>query len=215
MGRIITVSREYGSMGHPIAEKLADRLGYDYYDHDLLTLAANKMNEDAEKLEAYDDKKVIHTNSKGAQYVGMAFPFGLSDHYKSMELFRVQEELIKEIAASGKDVLIVGRCADYILTKEGYTDIVRFHITSSYTTRCKNATEFLGFPEIDVKERIRTIDKARDKFYQEVTGVDINCPKYRDFQINTDFCTQDECVDYMCGLIDLRFRHLQARKETG
>lgn len=39
---IITISRETGSSGHTIGKMLADRLGYDFYDKELIPLVAKK-----------------------------------------------------------------------------------------------------------------------------------------------------------------------------
>ena len=33
---IVTVTRQFGSQGRPIAKKLAERLGWDYYDRDII-----------------------------------------------------------------------------------------------------------------------------------------------------------------------------------
>ena len=40
--KIITISRQFGSGGHEIGEKLADRLGIPLYDNQLVTMAAEK-----------------------------------------------------------------------------------------------------------------------------------------------------------------------------
>ena len=41
---VITVSRQFGSLGRPIARKLAERLGIKYYDRDIVDMTAKKMN---------------------------------------------------------------------------------------------------------------------------------------------------------------------------
>lgn len=47
---IITISRETGSGGHTIGKMLAERLGYDFYDRELISLVANEMHLDEETV---------------------------------------------------------------------------------------------------------------------------------------------------------------------
>lgn len=39
---IITISREFGSGGRELGKRLADLLGYDYYDREIITAKARK-----------------------------------------------------------------------------------------------------------------------------------------------------------------------------
>ena len=57
MGKVIALGREFGSNGRKIAQDLAERLGINYYDKDLITLAAQKKNLPEEKLEEVDEKR--------------------------------------------------------------------------------------------------------------------------------------------------------------
>ena len=43
---VITVGRRYGSGGHEIGQKLAERLGIPFYDRELVELAAEKSGID-------------------------------------------------------------------------------------------------------------------------------------------------------------------------
>ena len=62
MSNVITISRDFGSLGRPIAKEVAERLGYNFYDPQLIELAAKRLNKDVVDLEAYDGQTVIHTN---------------------------------------------------------------------------------------------------------------------------------------------------------
>lgn len=57
MGKVIALGREFGSNGRKIAQDLAEHLGINYYDKDLITLAAQKKNLPKEKLEEVDEKR--------------------------------------------------------------------------------------------------------------------------------------------------------------
>lgn len=204
MGNIITISREFGSLGRPIAKAVAERMGYRFYDPELIELAAQKLGRNVRDLEAYDDQTVIHTNMKGSQYVGMAFPFGFGEKRKAMELFDAEAELIKQIADT-EDAVIVGRAADYILSMEGKEDLLRVHITGTYEHRYRNAVEELDLTEAAAREHIRIIDKARSNFYETITKQPFDSPMYRDVIVNTDHFTQEYVVELLCDLAAHRF----------
>ena len=40
----ITITREFGSLGRPIAHALSQKLGIEYYDRDIVDQAAKKLN---------------------------------------------------------------------------------------------------------------------------------------------------------------------------
>ena len=49
---VITMSRETGSGGHTIGKMLAEQLGYDFYDKELISLVAEEMQLD-------EDEKIV------------------------------------------------------------------------------------------------------------------------------------------------------------
>lgn len=205
MGNIITISREFGSLGRPIAKKVAAALGFKLYDPELIEMAAKKMNKDVEDLLAYDDQKVIKLKIYGSKYAGMATPLGFGDKIKQRKVFEAEKEIIREIAEK-EDAVIVGRAADYILSKDGKQNVLRIHITGSYEKRYKNSITELNLSEVEAKEHINIIDKARKDFYKDITGEDFNSPTYRDVVINTDHFSQEYIVNMICNLAKTKLK---------
>ena len=54
MGNIITVSREFGSGGRELGKRLADELGYRYYDREILTFTAGELPVQARSDQVYE-----------------------------------------------------------------------------------------------------------------------------------------------------------------
>ena len=48
---IITISREFGSGGRELGKRLADLLGYDYYDREIITEIAKRHDVDEKYVE--------------------------------------------------------------------------------------------------------------------------------------------------------------------
>ena len=109
MKNVITISREFGSGGHTVGEQIAEKLGYKFYDKEIIEKIASEsglsqkyVNENAEYAPG--------TNIFSYGFVGRnALGESISDI-----LWQAQCNVIKEIAQEGNCV-IVGRCADYIL----------------------------------------------------------------------------------------------------
>ena len=60
MNQVITIGREFGSGGHEIGMKLAERLGIPFYDREIITMAAE---------EGGLDPKLIERNEEGAHRI--------------------------------------------------------------------------------------------------------------------------------------------------
>lgn len=112
---IISISREYGSGGHEIAEKIAKQFGFKLYDRSILDEIAEAKNIQIEYLEKYDEKprKLFGSRRVGA-------------YTNSMEeiIAELQFEYLKEKADTGESFVIVGRCSETVLQdREGLISI--------------------------------------------------------------------------------------------
>ena len=56
MKKIITISREFGAGGGEIGRKVAERLGYHYYDKELILRSADTSKVDVESMRRWDEK---------------------------------------------------------------------------------------------------------------------------------------------------------------
>lgn len=114
MKNIITISREYGSGGRLIAKKIAEKIGYRFYDREIILKLAEKTGfaeKFIEENSEYSVNSILNYNLLVRNTNGQS----IEDY-----LWKVQRSLILDIAKEGKCV-IVGRCADYILNNR--TDV--------------------------------------------------------------------------------------------
>ena len=78
---IVTIQRQFGSLGRPIAKKLSEILQIEYYDRDIVELASREMNKSREELSDYDEKS----------YSKMKYPMGIGTPKMQNYLFSVQQ----------------------------------------------------------------------------------------------------------------------------
>ena len=111
--RIITVSREFGSGGRSVGKALAKRLGWKYYDKELVKAVAEKTGFDPRFIEERGEFSVGKSLLSYA-LAGQGMPGVMNGMSASDFLWCMQREVILKLAEEGGCV-IVGRCADYIL----------------------------------------------------------------------------------------------------
>lgn len=166
---IVTIARQYGSGGREVGQKLSELIGYKFYDKDLITLAAQKSGLSQDALH--------HVDEKAANSLLYTLALGSSVYSHGVErvnlpindrLFVVQSEIIKDLAASGDGAIIVGRCADYVLS--GKKNLVRVYITSEFDVRVKTVMKRHELSESQAKDLIVKTDKRRANYYSYYTG---------------------------------------------
>ena len=166
--KIITISREFGSGGREIGKRLADELGFDYYDSEIISAVAKKSGLDA-------DYVTMHLSEHGWQNVPITFrgTIGSTAYIQSskIELLLAQKRVIEEIAALGKDFVIVGRNADVILQKYNPFNIFVCANEESKLRRCKErAPEGEILTDKQLRRKMKSIDKTRAKTRVLMTG---------------------------------------------
>ena len=106
---VILLSREYGSGGRVIGEEVAKRLGYSFYDKEMIV----KVAEETGLAQSYVKEHSEH--SKGSSIFAYAFsPRDEAGVSLEDTLMNAQTKVIKKIAEE-ENAVIVGRCADYVL----------------------------------------------------------------------------------------------------
>ena len=162
---VINIGRQLGSGGKEIGEKLAARLGIDFYDKELINLASEESGLCREFFEKADEKA-----SQGiiGGLFGMRFPF-ISDGampatncLSNDALFKVQSDVIRKLA-SEKSCLFVGRCADYILRDN--PRCVNVFISSSREDRIARLCRLHSISESAAEEKMNKADKRRAEYY--------------------------------------------------
>ena len=105
---VITIAREYGSGGRLIGQKLAEMLNISFYDKEIISLAAEESGLSEEFMRQHDQKKKPLSFVHNIYVSNKSLPL-------SEQIFQAQCQVIREVAEKSSCV-IVGRCADHVLT---------------------------------------------------------------------------------------------------
>ena len=157
--RIITISREFGSGGRELGKRLADLTGFDYYDSEIISAVARNSGMDARYVETA-------LADHGWQNYPITFrgTFGSGAYVQSskIHLLLEQKKVIEQIAAMGKNCVIVGRNADVILQNYHPFNLFVCADVPSKVQRCvERAPEGERLSEKELISKMKQIDKNR------------------------------------------------------
>ena len=197
MKRIITISREFGSAGRTIGKKLAEKLGYAYYDKELVDNIAAETGFDPGYIEEHAEYSA--TASRLSYFFSTPPTAGVMRGMSTADfLWCIQREVILKIADE-KPCVIVGRCADYILRDRD--DVFNVFVCAPIQVRADRIVRLYGESEKKPEERLRDKDKRRANNYKHYTEREWGKADNYDLCLNTGKLDIDTCVELIAGLV--------------
>lgn len=197
MGKtVITISREFGSGGRSIGRAVAEKLGYKFYDQELIMQVAEESGLSKEIVEKYDEYAThknsflysIAVNAGGDAYGGLSF---------ANKVQIAQSNVIKAIAEKGNCV-IVGRGADYIL--RDCPDALHVFIRADIRSRAERVVKLYGETDKKIEDRLRDKDTKRKVFYRSFTMREWGLCENYDISLDSAKIGIDKCVDIIVDI---------------
>lgn len=150
---IISISREFGSGGHAIADQIAKEIGLPLYDRSILEDIANEKGIDKEYLEKFDERPKVPLVSRRVR-----------GHSNSMEenLAEMQFEYLKKKADNGESFVVVGRCAETILKDQ--KGLISIFILGDRRDKISRVEQTYQLSEKEAVAKINRHDRKR-KYY--------------------------------------------------
>ena len=163
--RIITISREFGSGGRELGKRMAELLGWDYYDREIIETVAKEEGLDADYVNAVLERHEWWT-------VPITFHRSFTHSAApSTELLAKEKEVIERIAAAGRNCVIVGRNADYFLRDFNPFRVFVCAAPEAKLRRCRErAPEGEALSDRELERQIKRIDKNRAMIREMVAG---------------------------------------------
>ena len=159
---VITIGRQYGSGGSELGQILADKLGYAFYDKEIIEMTTGTTGYSSNYVGEHQESL---TNSLLYDLVNHMYTFPETESPKD-KIFDAQSKVIREIAAKGHCV-IVGRCADQILKDR--TDCLNVFLHAPLTNRIKRVMSKKNLTEKEAKNLILKEERRRADNYHYYT----------------------------------------------
>lgn len=168
MSRIITISREFGSGGRELGKRLADLLGVDYYDREIITAIAKQTGLGENYVE-----QILESREWRKIPLNFRHSFADIDRIEPTQTgFLIeQKRVIEKIAKTGKDCVIVGRNADILLSDEKPFSMFVFAGMDARIRRCMERAETgENMSSEEMEQNIICIDKSRAEIREALSG---------------------------------------------
>ena len=196
---VITIGREFGSGGRELGRLLAETLGIEYYDKEIVA----EIAKNTELSEQYV-KQVVEKNPHELFPITVAHTFSYIDTQEIQQkqmIFMEQEKVIKKMAETS-DCVIVGRCADYILQDFKPFRIFVYADMDSKVERCLARSENPDeLPRKKLIKKIKSIDKNRARYYNYYTGKTWGDMLNYDICINTTNVNISDLVPHIAKMV--------------
>lgn len=192
---VVTISRQFGSMGRSIAHKLSDLLEVEYLDRDIVEMTAKRMGLPVSMIS--NEEEAVK-----AGFWGRSYPLGAGMPSLKDEIFEVQSNIIHDFADK-ESCIIVGRCSEYVL--KDMPNVLRVYVYAPYEARLENCTGSLGMDLKTAKRLIKEVDSARENYHK------VYVPGYTSPFDNRDICIDsskfgiDGTAMILSGIIKERF----------
>ena len=197
--KVITVSRQFGSGGRTVAKLVADKLGWAYYDKELV----RKIAAESGLAESY----ILDSGEYACSTNSFLFNWAMSAESGrnpgtlpvSDQLYIVQNNVIRDLAEKGNCV-IVGRCSDYILRDR--TDVLNtfFHADAAFRADriVTLSGETLDKPANPLKEK----DDRPRTYSRHYTGRTWGAAENFDLALDTGRLGVEHCADIVVKVVE-------------
>lgn len=184
MNRAITISRQYGSGGRELGEKLAGKLGIPFYDKELIAMIAKEGNIEPSVLEANDEVEPDLDNYS-TRLIEPEYQIAMTQR-----IYTAQASVIKSLAEKGACV-IVGRCADAILP-----DAVNIFVFADMESRIKRICSLNPqFSRDEAVNSINAVDRRRKAYHEYYSPIEWGKMDAYDICLNSGLTGVDGCLD--------------------
>lgn len=192
---VVTIARQFGSLGRPIARKVSEALGVEYFDRDLVDFTAKRLNLPVSTI---SDAEELAKSS----FFSMSYPLGMATTEIQDSIFAAQSKIITDLAEK-QSCIMVGRCSDYVLRDK--KNLINVFIYASYEQRLKNCVERLKMQPAEAKKMITSVDRARESYHRHYCGYSMADPNYKHVMLDSGLLGVDGTCDILVEIIRKKF----------
>lgn len=190
---IISISREFGSGGHEIAQKLAEHYQIPLLDNNLLSEIAAERHLDIEEFSGLDEKKKVYGLSRTVRDISSSLEENVA---------YLQFDYLRKRAASGESFVAVGRCSEEVL--KNFPGLISIFILGDQPRKVKRIMERYQVSERDAAKMIREKDNARRHYHNSFCKGKWGKSTNYNLSVNSSKLGIDATVKFLISYIDLR-----------
>ena len=192
---VVSISREAGSGGRIIAERLAQKLGFDLFHQEVVHEMAKNADISVRFIETLDERGLNTLDNWIASLVDERYLW--PDQYL--------HHLMKVVGTIGKhgNSIIVGRGANFILPPEVRISV---RIIAPFEVRCAHVAKEFELTPDEAARRITKTESTRKSFIWKYFNASIADPENYSLVINTGLVSMDDGVEIIENAVQRRLK---------
>ena len=196
---VVTITRQFGSLGRPIAKRMSEILDIGYYDRDLVDEAAKKLKLPVSVVDKEEESaKKVPLNP----FTRMKYPLGKGTSDTQDAIFEAQQNIIQFLAEK-ETCIIVGRCSDFIL--EEMKNAMHIYIYAPYDVRVQQSVDNLKMDIQEARQMIVDVDEARDSYHMHYAGYLPDDKNHKDIMIDSSFLGVEKTAQFLAEAVSRKF----------
>ena len=192
----VTINRQFGSLGRPIAKEVAEILGIEYYDRDIVEETSRKLNLPVSTISNNEEI------SFKSNFFNMLFPLGDESKDKQDKIFNAERQIILNLADK-ESCIIVGRCADFILKEN--KNCLNIFVYAPQKVRFDNCVNILKMDPSEARRMITEVDKARNNYYRNYAGYPLEDTEHKHIMIDSSLFGVHGTAQLLAEIVKKRF----------
>ncbi len=183
---IISIGREFGSGGHTVAEKLAEKFSIPLYDEQLITEIAEKMGLSEEVIEKHNERprhKLMSTAIMGGN--------------PSLEesIAKMQFDFLRKKAENGESFVVVGRCSETVLKE--FPALISVFVLADHECKTERVMEYFSISNEKAQALIEKKDKERKAYHNYYCTMKWGDSRLYDLCINSSRLGIEKTADFV------------------
>jgi cytidylate kinase len=205
---VITISREIGTGGGTVGQKLAEKLNVHYSNKQLMEALEKKFNLTKGGIEYLKSTKKnwfadlfeqVAPAPKATIKVGdYTFSREFQDTVTVQDIYEAEKEILNAIADQGSCV-ITGRSAFFVLKDR--PNKVDIFITASKDARIERVMAKQNLTKEEATKLVDKVDAGRDNYVKRFTGLSRYDMRNYNLILDMDYLTEDEAVEKILSFI--------------
>lgn len=188
---VVTISRQFASMGRTIAQYMSQELEINFYDRDIVEQTAKRMGLSVAAVSAVEE-------TSGSRFANRKYPLGIGLVSMQAETFEIQSNIIQDLAAK-ESCIIVGRCADSVL--RDHPRCLNIYIYAPYEARLENCVKRLDMDEKTAKKMIADVDRAREVYRLRYCENTRSVLDHRHLMMDSSYLGPEKTAHILCGVV--------------
>ena len=198
---LITVSREFAALGAAVGEQTARKLGFSFWDKEIVHAIAEETGAPQALLASLDEQ----ARSRIEDFISESI---MGAEATVGEYVRQLIRVVRTIERYGGAV-VIGRGAHFILVPEA---ALRVRVVCPYERRVQRYAEREGLSKREAERKVMQVERERQAFIRRHYDRDVGEPSHYDIVINTESILPDAAADLVVAAYRVKFGRLPKRE---